>query len=187
MVQQPDRITFLYLRDHEVRHVRLNEAHPAQATPSWYGNSVGHYEGDALVIDTVGIKTDRPFAMIDMFGTPFSQALHVVERYRLIDYADAKATIDRNSTHNTRIAEVFVDPSYRGKHLQIQLSIEDKGVFTMPWAASITYSRLLGHGRSMSAPKTLMNITMAGIPSAGRGHAGFLTSGKYPGGGDCRF
>jgi hypothetical protein len=144
MVQQPDRITFLYLRDHEVRHVRLNETHPAQVKPSWYGDSVGHYEGDALVIDTVGIKTDRPFAMIDMFGTPFSPALHVVERYRLIDYADAKATIDRNSTHNTRIAEVFVDPSYRGKHLQIQLTVEDNGVFTMPWHASITYSRLLG-------------------------------------------
>jgi hypothetical protein len=39
--------------------------HPAQVTPSWYGDSVGHYEGDTLVVDTVGVKTDRPFAMID--------------------------------------------------------------------------------------------------------------------------
>jgi hypothetical protein len=39
--------------------------HPAQVTPSWHGDSVGHYEGDTLVVDTVGVKTDRPFAMID--------------------------------------------------------------------------------------------------------------------------
>jgi hypothetical protein len=144
MVQQPDRITFLYLRDHEVRHVRMNEAHPARVAPSWYGDSVGHYEGDTLVIDTVGVRTDRPFAMIDMFGTPYTQALHVVERYRLIDYGDAKAVIDRNSTHNTRIAEVFVDPTYRGKHLQLSFTVEDEGVFMMPWFATITYARLLG-------------------------------------------
>jgi len=58
-------------------------------TPSWYGDSVGHYEGDTLVIDTVGVKIG-PFAMVDMYGTPHSPALHVVERYRLIDYAEAK-------------------------------------------------------------------------------------------------
>jgi hypothetical protein len=58
--------------------------HPAHVTPSRYGDSVGHYEGDTLVIDTVGIKIG-PFAMVDMFGTPHTEALHVVERYRLID------------------------------------------------------------------------------------------------------
>jgi hypothetical protein len=42
-----------------------------QATPSWYGDSVGHYEADTLVIDTIGVKTDRPYAMIDLFGTPY--------------------------------------------------------------------------------------------------------------------
>jgi hypothetical protein len=57
MLQQPNSITILYVYDHEVRHVRLNQAHPAQPTPSWFGDSVGHYEGDTLVIDTVGIKT----------------------------------------------------------------------------------------------------------------------------------
>ncbi len=57
MLQQPNSITILYVYDHEVRHVRLNQAHPAQPTPTWFGDSVGHYEGDTLVIDTVGIKT----------------------------------------------------------------------------------------------------------------------------------
>ena len=70
-------------------------------TPSWYGDSVGHYEGDTLVIDTVGIKIG-PFAMVDMYGTPHSPALHVVERYRLLDYEDAKDAIARNDKENFR-------------------------------------------------------------------------------------
>jgi hypothetical protein len=79
MLQQPDKITFLYLRDHEFRHMRLSQPHPAHVTPSWYGDSVGHYDGDTLIIDTVGVKADRPLAMLDFFGTPYTQALHVVE------------------------------------------------------------------------------------------------------------
>jgi hypothetical protein len=62
--------------------------------------SVGHYEGDTLVIDTVGIKTDRPFAMIDWYGTPYTEALHVVERYRLLDYKAAKEELARNAKEN---------------------------------------------------------------------------------------
>jgi len=120
----------------------MNEPHPAQVTPSWYGDSVGRYEGDTLVIDTVGVRSDRPFAMIDMFGTPYSDALHVVERYRLVDYDVAKAALDRSSTQNARIPEVGVDDNYRGKYLQLQFTVEDKGVFTTPWSASITYGRL---------------------------------------------
>jgi hypothetical protein len=60
-----------------------NQPHPARLTPSWYGDSVGHNEGDTLVIDTVRVKIG-PFAMVDMYGTPYSQALHLVERYRLL-------------------------------------------------------------------------------------------------------
>jgi hypothetical protein len=69
MMQQPDRITILYGGyNNEVRRVRLNEPHPSPAKPSWYGDSVGHYEGDTLVIDTVAVKTCRKYAMIDLFG-----------------------------------------------------------------------------------------------------------------------
>jgi hypothetical protein len=147
MLQQPDKITFLYLRDHEVRQVRLNRPHPAQVTPSWYGDSVGHYESDTLVIDTVGVKTGRPFAMVDMFGTPYSPALHVVERYRLLDYDDAKPAIERNNKENivfpVGIGSLDFDPAYKGKHLQLQFTVEDEGVFTMPWSATITYARPL--------------------------------------------
>ena len=45
MLQQPDKITILYHHNHEFRQVPLNQPHPAQVTPSWHGDSVGHYEG----------------------------------------------------------------------------------------------------------------------------------------------
>ena len=146
MLQQPHQITILYSFG-EVRHVRLNQSHPAQVTPSWYGDSVGHYEGDTLVIDTVGIKADRPFAMIDMYGTPYTQALHVVERYRLLDYEAAKEAEERGEKENFRLAASDAgfarNPDYKGKGLQLQFTVEDEGVFTMPWSATVTYRRPL--------------------------------------------
>jgi hypothetical protein len=138
--QRPDRITIIYDQDHEVRHVRMNQPHPAQVHPSWYGDSVGHYEGDTLVIDTVGTRTDRPFAMIDLYGTPYTEKLHVVERYRLLEYEDAKEGLERDAKENRR-APVGIDRNYRGKHLQLHFTVEDPGVFTMPWSATITYGR----------------------------------------------
>jgi hypothetical protein len=140
ILQQPDRITMLYEQDHEIRHVRMNRPHPAQVTPSWYGDSVGHYEGDTLVIDTVGTRTDRPFAMIDLYGTPYTRALHVVERYRLLDYEDAKEGLDRDAKENLRPGGIM-DRNYRGKYLQLLFTVEDEGVFTTPWSATITFGR----------------------------------------------
>jgi hypothetical protein len=64
----------------KVRRVCFNESRRSSVVPSWCGCSVAHHEGDTLVIDTVGIKTDRPFAMIDLFGTPCTKALRVVEQ-----------------------------------------------------------------------------------------------------------
>ena len=143
MFQQPDTITMIYRHGNEVRHVRMNQSHPVQVTPSWYGDSVGHYEGDTLVIDTVGIKVG-PFAMVDMYGTPHSPALHVVERYRLLDYDEAKDALERNERENARGVYSDFDPNYRGKVLQLHFTVEDEGVFTMPWTATITYRRALG-------------------------------------------
>ncbi len=147
MLQQPDKITILYLHDHEVRRVRMNAAHPAQVTPTWYGDSVGHYEGDTLVIDTVGVKRGR-FSMLDMYGTPYSDALHVVERYRLLDHDGAKAGIDREANINPRyprgLNAIDFDPAYNGKHVQVEITIEDRNVFTTPWSATVTYGRPLG-------------------------------------------
>jgi len=145
MLQQADKITIVYDEDHEVRQVRLNQPHPAQVTASWYGDSVGHYEGDTLVIDTVGIKAERLFAMVDTFGTPYTPALHVVERYRLLDYEAAKEGQERAAKELWRIpdpAEGWApDPNYKGKGLQLHFTVEDDGVFTMPWSATVTYRR----------------------------------------------
>jgi hypothetical protein len=147
MLQQTDRVTILYLQDHQFRQVRLNQSHPANVTPTWYGDSVGHYEGDTLVIDTVGIKSG-PFSMIDMYGTPYSKALHVIERYRLLDYEAARDALERDAKMNQRyppnINPIDFDPNYRGKFLQLEFTVEDEGVFTTPWSALITYGRPLG-------------------------------------------
>ena len=101
--QRPDHILMIYRQGPELRHARMNEPHPTQVTPSWYGDSVGHYEGDTLVLDTVGIKRG-PFAMVDIYGTPHSATLHVVERYRLVDNDDAKDAMERNAKENSYIA-----------------------------------------------------------------------------------
>ena len=175
MLQLPEKITFLYLRNHEFRQVRLNQSHPADVTPSWYGDSIGYYEGDTLVVDTVGVKMG-PFSMVDMYGTPFSAALHVVERYRLLDYADAKASIERNGKENIRfgpgIQSLEFDPEYRGKHLQLQFTVDDEGVFTTPWTATITYSVPLGsweeHVCAENSRGYFSNGKEAAVPAANK-------------------
>jgi hypothetical protein len=145
MLQQPEKITILY--GGQFRQVRMNQPHPARVMRSVYGDSVGRYEGDTLVIDTVGVRTDRPFAMVDMYGTPYTEALHVVERYRLLDYEAAREGLERAAKENFRLPPDSIpsvadsDPNYRGKHLQLQFTVEDEGVFTMPWSATMTYGR----------------------------------------------
>ena len=146
MIQQPDKVTILYSNDHEIRNVRMNQSHPARVTPSWYGDSVGHYEADTLVIDTVGVKIG-PLSMVDMYGTPHSPALHVVERYQLLDYEAAKAAEERGQREIWRIPGsdpgFARDLGYKGKGLQLEFTVEDDGVFTKPWSASISYRRPL--------------------------------------------
>ena len=82
IVQTPGRLTFLHEVAHNVRRIWLNRPHPKSLTPTFLGDSVGHWEGDTLVVDTVGLN-DRTF--IDDEGSSHSTQLHVVERYRKID------------------------------------------------------------------------------------------------------
>jgi hypothetical protein len=141
MIQQPDKVTILYGGyNNEVRQVRLNQPHPLPLKPSWHGDSVGHYEGDTLVIDTVGVKTDRKYAMIDLFGTPYTDKLHIVERYRLRDYDDVKAALERSNKENWLFQGDAWSRHRNGKFLQVHVTIEDEGVFTTPWTATLTYA-----------------------------------------------
>jgi len=170
MLQLPDKIIFLYPNDHQVRYVRMNVTHPAQVTPSWYGDSVGHYEGDTLVIDTVGVKIG-PFAMVDFYGTPYTEALHVVERYRLLDYEAAKEGLERDARENLRPgrgadAGSAPDYSYRGKHLQLEFTVKDEGVFTMPWSATVTYRRGAEPWREVVCAENTRELALAGRSTA---------------------
>jgi hypothetical protein len=164
MLQLPNEIVMLFNENHEVRRVRLNGTHPAELKPSWHGDAVGRYEGDALVIDTVGIRADRPFGMIDLFGTPFTEKLHVVERYRLVDYEDAKDAMQRGMKENRRATGPY-DPTYKDKYLQVLFTIEDEGAFTTPWNAVMIYLTAV-NSRRRSAPKTRFRSTTTRAPTS---------------------
>jgi hypothetical protein len=104
-VQTPTQVTMIFSGDAQVRRVYLDVPHSANPKSSWYGESVGHYEGDTLVVDTIGLN-DKTF--IDNYRTPHTEKLHVVERYRLID---------------------------GGKTLQVTFRVEDADTFYQPWSA----------------------------------------------------
>jgi len=143
LLQERNHVTFIYMQDHEVRRVRLNAQHPAKVTPSWHGDSIGHYEGNVLVIDTIGVKVG-PVSIVDQAGTPYSEALHVVERYRLISYEEAKEAAERNIALNGPPATnqaAAIDPEYRGNGLQVAFTVEDPNVFTTAWSGFATYSK----------------------------------------------
>ena len=143
LVQTKDEVLFLYMQDHQVRRVRLDGAHPARVTPSWHGDSIGHYEGETLIVDTVGVKVGA-VNMVDPAGTPYSEALHVVERYHLIDYAAAIKAEDRNIRQNGssgNLQAAGIDDKYRGKGLQVEFRVEDPKVLNMPWSGAATYRK----------------------------------------------
>jgi hypothetical protein len=81
-IQTPKIVYMIWQRDHLVRRVHLTDRHSEHVTPSWFGESIGHYEnGDTLVVDTIGLSTGNSY--IDNFRTPHSEKLHVVERFTI--------------------------------------------------------------------------------------------------------
>jgi hypothetical protein len=111
ILQLKDRVVMIHERDHQVRWIWLNQGHSPNARPSWYGDSVGHYEGGTLVIDTIAQKTQ---SVVDAFGTPHTEQLHVVERF-----------------------QPFSTPF--GKGLFITIEVVDPGTFTMPWKGTVEF------------------------------------------------
>ncbi|HEY4264626.1 MAG TPA: hypothetical protein VGM72_04860 [Micropepsaceae bacterium] len=110
-IQTQRTVYIVYARDHEVRRVYLNRSHTKNPAPSWYGESVGRYEGDTLVIDTIGFN-DR--SLIDRYGTPHSSDLHLIERYKVLS---------------------------DGKTLEGTLTYDDPKAFTATWSAITKYRR----------------------------------------------
>jgi hypothetical protein len=150
LIQLKDEVVILYQSDHHVRHVRLNAQHPTKVTPSWSGDSVGRYEGDTLIVDTIGVKVGR-LSMSDIIGTPQSEAVHVVERYRLVPYEtaiEAFKNLEKEHIHILPQAEIgdgiAIDRDYRGLGLQLQFTVEDPDVFNEPWSATSTFLKAAG-------------------------------------------
>jgi hypothetical protein len=80
IVQIPGRVLFLFEWDHWVRPIWTDgRKHPNDPDPTWMGHSIGWWEGDTLVVDTIGLN-DKTW--IDSIGYPHTEALHIVERYR---------------------------------------------------------------------------------------------------------
>jgi hypothetical protein len=92
IVQKPGLVVILYEGDHFFRVIPTDgSTHPDDLDPTWMGNSVGHWDGDTLVVDVIGFN--------DKGGLEeyrHTTALHVVERYRRIAYdrISYQATID---------------------------------------------------------------------------------------------
>ena len=111
--QTPEKVVIIAQAGPEIRHIYLNVTHSKDVKPSWYGESVGHYEnGDTLVVDTIGISAK---SFIDNYRTPHTEQLHVVERLKLA--AD-------------------------GQSVDVTVFVEDPGAFTTPWTAVQRWRRV---------------------------------------------
>jgi len=105
--QTPTEVMIVNRGGPEIRRVYLNVPHSAHVKPSWYGESVGHYEGgDTLVVDTIGLSTK---SYVDNYRTPHSDRLHVIERFRI--------SADR-------------------KTMEDFITVDDPGAFTTQWSGS---------------------------------------------------
>jgi hypothetical protein len=109
-IQAPKSVIMIFSGDQQVRRVYLDAPHSPNPKPSWYGESVGQYEGDTLVIDTIGLNGK---SFLDGYRTPHTQKLHVVERWRLVE---------------------------NGKQLEVRVRVEDPDTFYAPWSGTMLYS-----------------------------------------------
>ena len=110
ILQTPTQVTILNARDHQVRFTYLDVSHSVDIGHSWYGESVGHYEGgNTLVVDTIRQNNKT---QIDRFGTTHSDKIHVTER-------------------------LILSPD--GQILEVQFTVEDPVAFTVPWSARVRH------------------------------------------------
>ena len=92
--------------DQQIRRVRLNQPHQAQGYASTPSREIpiGHYEGDTMSEGVCrGSLQIGAISMIDKYGTPFSPAMHLVERIRLIDAGAANAATEQGGRDGGRV------------------------------------------------------------------------------------
>ena len=111
-LQTPKEVWMIVSSNQQVRRVYLDVPHSTNPKPSWYGESVGHYEGDTLVVDTIG-QNDKTF--VDVYRTPHTENLHVVERWRIVD---------------------------GGRMMEATFTVDDPDAFYQPWSGMRRYRRV---------------------------------------------
>ena len=97
-IEKPDAITILVEELNTFRQVYMNVPHSKDPEPGFMGESVGHWEGDTLVIDTIGFNDETT---LDFVGTPHSDQMHIIEHIRRIgpDEIENRITIDDPKTY----------------------------------------------------------------------------------------
>jgi len=111
-IQKPNEIWMIWERDMLTRHIALNQPHSKNPKPSWFGESIGHFEnGDTLVIDTIDF-VEHPLSFVDNYRTPHTKDLHVVERWKIID---------------------------SGQRIEVSFTADDPGAFNMAWGGMMRY------------------------------------------------
>jgi len=129
-VQTPKEVLMLWQRNNWVRHIFLQDRHSPNIKPSWFGESIGHYEnGDTLVIDTVGIASG-PFHFIDNFHTPHTDKLHVVERFTVSPDSKKLTVVTKVEDPDTFNGPLTLTDNWRRNDVEIAESVcaEDGGV-----------------------------------------------------------
>ena len=83
IIHTPKEVIELFEYDHTVRHIFIDgRKHPADVTPSYNGHSIGHWEGDTLVVDTIGLNGKN---WLDRVGHPESSQMHIIERIHRVN------------------------------------------------------------------------------------------------------
>jgi hypothetical protein len=99
IVQTRGVVMMLYEQNMDFRQVFMDgRKHPEDAQPSWLGYSIGKWDGDALVVDTIGLS-DRSW--LDAFGHPHSGDMRVTERFHRVDFGhmEIQITVDDPKTY----------------------------------------------------------------------------------------
>ena len=101
-IQTPKQVWMIWQRDQWVRRIVMTKQHSETVKPSWYGESIGHYENGELIIDTIGLAAKKN-SYIDMFRTPHTEKLHVLERFKVTadnKFLEALVKIEDEDTFN---------------------------------------------------------------------------------------
>jgi hypothetical protein len=120
IVQTPSVTAILFENQHTFRIIHTDgRSHPKEVDPTWFGDSVGKWDGDTLVVDTVGLN-DRTW--LDTAGHEHSDQLHLVEKFQRIDNNNLKWTV------------IFEDPKFYTEPWSITLPIARQNTEIMSYS-----------------------------------------------------